>query len=64
MNEQAKTMTMARYLARKAIKEEWRAQRKHWLWVEHSELVRAADAYVAEHQAELIEKAKTWLCKS
>jgi hypothetical protein len=44
MNEQAKPMTLARYLAKKAVKEEWRRQRKHWQWREHAELRRAADA--------------------
>jgi hypothetical protein len=50
------TMTMARHLATKAVKEQWKRQRKHWVWVEHRELVSASMAYLAEHP-ELIEEA-------
>jgi hypothetical protein len=50
------TMTMARHLATKAVKDQWARQRKHWVWVEHRELVQASMAYLAEHP-ELIEQA-------
>ena len=56
-------MTMARCLAKRAVKNEWRRQREHWVSCEPKELTQAADAYLAEHQAELIEKAKLRLCK-
>jgi hypothetical protein len=58
------TMTMARFLAKKAVKEEWRRQKINWVWVEPAELRRAADAYLEAHRAELVEKAKLHLLKS
>jgi hypothetical protein len=45
----------------KAVKDQWRAQRKHWVWCEPNELVSASRDHFDEHQAELIEKAKIWL---
>jgi hypothetical protein len=57
MTEQAKAMTLARYYAKRNVKEEWRRQRKHWVWIEASELTKASMAYLAEHP-ELIEEAK------
>jgi hypothetical protein len=62
--EQAKIISMSRWLAKKAIKEERRRQKIKLSHCEPAELRRAADVYLEEHRAELIEKAKLWLCKS
>jgi hypothetical protein len=51
-------MTEAKRLARKAIKAQWQAQGRKVPWVEHSELVGAARAYLDLHRAELINQAR------
>ena len=59
--EQAKIISMSRWLARRAIKEERRRQRIKLSHIDPAELRRDADAYLAEHRAELLEQAKLWL---
>ena len=60
----AAVMTEAHRLARRAIKAQWRAQGRKVPWVEHSELVRAARAYLDLHRAELINQARANLNNS
>ena len=48
---------LARYLARKAIRARWQAQGLKPQYIEPSELAKAAEAYLSEHRAELIEEA-------
>jgi hypothetical protein len=62
--ELAKAMMGARYLAKRAVKDQWLRQKIKISHVDAKELTQAADAYLAEHRAELVEQAKTWLCKS
>jgi hypothetical protein len=57
MNEQAVILTEARRLARRAIKEGWKRQRIKLSHFHPWELTQAADAFLAEHRIELIEKA-------
>jgi antitoxin (DNA-binding transcriptional repressor) of toxin-antitoxin stability system len=59
--EQAKIISMSRWLAKKAIKEERRRQKIKLSHCEPAELRRAADAYLEDHRDELIEKARAWL---
>jgi hypothetical protein len=62
--EQAKIISMSRWLAKKAIKEERRRQKVKLSHIDPKELTQAANDYLAEHEAELFEKAKLWLLKS
>jgi hypothetical protein len=52
---------MARWLARKAIKEQLRRANVHMLDVEPSDIIRAADDLLKSNGPELIERAKLWL---
>jgi DUF1680 family protein len=56
MTEQAIILTMAHCLAKREVKEEWKRQLIKWVHVDAWELSRAADAYLTEHRAELIEE--------
>ncbi len=60
MTEAAKLITMARYLARKRIKEHLQAC---GIKLQPAEINRAADAYLEFRKAELIEKAKAILSR-
>jgi hypothetical protein len=60
MTEAAKLITMARYLARKAVKEHLQAC---GIRLEPSELRRATDAYLEMRRTELIAEAKAILCR-
>jgi hypothetical protein len=51
------TMTLARYYAKRAVKEQWKRQGRPWVHVEASELNRQADVYLGQHREELISKA-------
>lgn len=50
-------MTLARYCAKKAVKEQWRAQGLKLQDFEASGLSRKANAYLDQHQEELIKRA-------
>ncbi len=50
-------MTLARWLARKAVRGEWRSQGRRLAHVPLAELTHAARAYLASHP-ELIEEAR------
>jgi hypothetical protein len=52
-------MTLARWLAHKAVKEEWRAQGTKVQYIPISETRAAAKLYLWEHKAELLEQAAT-----
>ena len=54
----AAVMTEAKRLARKAIKAQWQAQGLKVAYVEHSELAKAARAYLDTHRAELVSQAR------
>jgi hypothetical protein len=60
MTEAAKLITMARYLARKRVKEHLQAC---GIKLEASEINRAADAYLEFRRAELIAEAKAILSR-
>jgi hypothetical protein len=62
--EEAKAMTLARYYAKRNVREEWKRRKIKLSHVDPKELTQAANDYLAEHQAELFEKAKLWLLKS
>ena len=55
--EQAIILAMAHCLAKRAIKKERQRQRIKWVHIEPAELRQAAEAYLAVHRAELIERA-------
>lgn len=57
----ASELTTANWLARKAIKAQWRAEGRKVHYIEPSELAKAAKAYVSEHRAELLEQAGAYL---
>ena len=61
--EQAKIISMSRWLAKKAIREEWLRQKIKLSHVDPSELRQAAEAYLEAHP-ELIEEAKRSLCST
>jgi hypothetical protein len=61
MTEAAKLMTMARYLARKAIKAHLQANGMRPLMFEPAELTKAADALLEVRKAELVAEAKAIL---
>jgi hypothetical protein len=54
-------MTLAHWLARKAIKAQWRAQGRKVHYIEAAQLAKAASAYLSEHRAELLEQAGAYL---
>jgi hypothetical protein len=51
-------MTLARWLARKAIKEHWRRQGVRWQYMDAKDIAKAAGAYLNEHRAELVDRAR------
>jgi hypothetical protein len=63
MNPAPYEMTMARWLAKRAVRAQWAKAGIKVHYVEASELRKAADAYLSEHRSELIGEAKAWLCK-
>jgi hypothetical protein len=42
-------MTLARYFAKQAVKAQWQREGRYWIYVEASELNRAANAYLTNH---------------
>jgi hypothetical protein len=63
LSRPADAITLARYLARKAIKAQWRAQGLKVHCIEARDLANATAAYLAEHRAELVAQAQAQLCK-
>jgi hypothetical protein len=57
------TMTLARYFAKRAIKEQWQRQGLKPHHIAASHLNQAADAYLNQHREELIERACAVLIK-
>jgi hypothetical protein len=56
-------MTLARCLARKAVKEEWRAQGRKVQYIHPSEITKASNRYLEEHRNELMmEAAQRFIC--
>jgi hypothetical protein len=64
MNEAGRLITMAKYLARQAVKQHLQDRGIKPLTVEHSEINRAMDAYLLARKAELIAEAKRILTRS
>jgi hypothetical protein len=64
MTEVAKLITLARYLARRKLKEALQANGIRPQTLEPSEMNRAIDALLIARRAELIAEAKAVLCKS
>jgi hypothetical protein len=63
MTEAAKLISMARYLARNAVKERLRDCGIRPIEVEPSEIRKATDIYLMVRRVELIEKAKAILSR-
>ena len=57
MTEQAIILTLAHHIAKREIKEGWKRQKIKCSHFAAWELTRAADAYLAEHRAEVLEEA-------
>jgi hypothetical protein len=51
-------MTLARWLARKAVKAEWKASGRNPQYAEASEIAAASNVYFMEHRNELLEEAR------
>jgi hypothetical protein len=63
MTDAAKLITMARYLARRAVREHLQACGIKPQTIEASEITKATDAYLMARRAELIAEAKAILCR-
>jgi hypothetical protein len=50
-------VTIARYLARKAIRAEWKAEGRKVQYIDIRELTQASNFYLREHKAELMKQA-------
>jgi hypothetical protein len=50
-------ITIARYLAKRAVKDEWRAQGRKVQYIDIREITAASSQYLREHKAELIKEA-------
>jgi hypothetical protein len=61
--EEAKALTEARRLAKRAIRDQWLRQKIKLSHIDAKDLTQAAIAYLADHP-ELIEKAKASLCST
>jgi len=57
----AHVFTLARWLARKAVKAEWRDQGLRLQSIEPGELNSAAAAYLEEHRGDLFAQARAYL---
>jgi hypothetical protein len=64
LRQQAMVVTMARFLARKAIKEHLRANGIRTWDIEPAELNRAASAYLEVRRVELMAEAKAVICRA
>jgi hypothetical protein len=63
-NPEARSLTMARFLARKRIIDELRASGIKPMFCEPAEINRAASAYLEVARAELIAQAEVILCRN
>jgi hypothetical protein len=61
--EQAKAMTLARYYAKRNVREEWKRRKIKLSHVDAKDLTKAAIDYLEAHP-ELIEEAKRSLCST
>jgi hypothetical protein len=61
MTEAARLIVMARWLARKAIKDRLQARGIRPMMFETAEITKAADALLEVRKGELIAEAKLWL---
>jgi hypothetical protein len=50
-------ITIARYLAKQAVKAEWRAQGRKVQYIEAREITKASNIYLLRHNAELMKQA-------
>jgi hypothetical protein len=50
-------ITIAKYLAKRAVKTEWRAQGRKVQYIDIREIAKATDNYLGEHKAELLREA-------
>jgi hypothetical protein len=50
-------LTIARYLAKRAVKDEWRAQGRKVQYIEAREITKASDIYFLRHRTELLKQA-------
>jgi hypothetical protein len=50
-------ITIARYLAKQAVKAEWRAQGQKVQYIETGEITKASNLYLLRHKAELMKQA-------
>jgi len=50
-------ITIARYLAKRAVKTEWRAQGRKVQYIDIREITNATNTYLGEHKAELLREA-------
>jgi hypothetical protein len=50
-------ITIARWLARKAVKEEWKAQGRKVQYIDIRELTQATNTYLVSHRKELLREA-------
>jgi hypothetical protein len=57
----AEVMTLARWLARRAVKVEWHKQGVRWQHMDAKDIAKAAGAYLNEHGDELIDRARAQL---
>jgi hypothetical protein len=51
-------ITIARYLAKRAVKTEWRAQGRKVQYIEAREITKASDIYLLRHKLELLREAR------
>jgi hypothetical protein len=50
-------ITIARYLAKRAVKAEWRAQGRKVQYIQAREITKASNIYLLRHKAELLREA-------
>jgi hypothetical protein len=50
-------ITIARYLAKRAVKAEWRAEGRKVQYIDIREITAASNQYLREHKAELMKEA-------
>ena len=62
LTKKAEEITMARFLARRAIRAQWQAQGLKVNLIASSELAKAAMAYFDAHP-ELVDEARVWLAR-
>jgi hypothetical protein len=50
-------ITIARYLAKRAVKAEWRVEGRKVQYIDIREITQASNSYLREHKAELMKEA-------